>query len=80
MNGYLYWRELGGFFLNCLLEEEAKLTMKEFHEGVCGGHHYWKSTINNILRAGFYWPTMFYDVYKEVSFVTNAIFLKEEEN
>ena len=40
--------------------------IKEFHEGDYGGHHYWKETINKILRASFYWPTMFSDVHKKV--------------
>ena len=30
----------GGVLLNCLLENEEKQVMKEFHEGICGGHHY----------------------------------------
>ena len=40
--------------------------MKESHQGVCGGHHYWKVAINKILRVGFYWPAIFTGVYKEV--------------
>jgi hypothetical protein len=31
------------------------------------GHHYWKTIVHKILRAGFYWPSIFSDVYKEVS-------------
>jgi hypothetical protein len=42
------------------------MVMAEMHKGACGGHLYWKSTINKILRAGYYWPTMFSDVYKKV--------------
>jgi hypothetical protein len=57
----------GGVLLNFLLEDEAQQTMKEFHKGDCGGHHYWKTTVNKILRAGFYWPTIFSDVYKGVT-------------
>ena len=53
--------------LYCLLEYEAKKISKEFHEGDCGGHHYWKATVNKILRDGFYWPTMFSDLHKEIS-------------
>ena len=34
---------------------------------MCGGHHSWKESTNNILRAGFYWPSIFSDVYKEVA-------------
>ena len=39
MNQYLYWKDYGGVLLNCLLENEAQQTMKEFHQGDCGGHH-----------------------------------------
>eukprot|EP00253_Pinus_taeda_P034444 PITA_34444 len=40
--------------------------MKEFHAGDCGGHLYWKSTTDNILRAGYYWPSLFADIKKFV--------------
>jgi hypothetical protein len=49
------------------LEEEVEKTIREFHKGNCGGHHYWKTTVHKILRAGFYWPRILSDVYKEVS-------------
>ena len=52
--------------LNCLLEEEAKKVIEEFHKGYCGGHHYWKATTNEFLKAGYYWPTIFKDVYKSI--------------
>ena len=67
LNQYLYWKEPGGVLLNCLLENEAQHTFKEFHKGDCGGHHSWKVTENKILRAGYYWPPLFLDVYKETS-------------
>ena len=40
--------------------------MKEFHQGVSGGNNSWKASANTILRFGFYCPTMFTDVYKEI--------------
>ena len=67
LNQYLYWKDPGGVLLNYLLENEANKTMKEFHKGDCGGHHSWKVTANKILRAGFYWPSMFSYVYKETT-------------
>ena len=67
MNQYLYWKDLGGVLLNCLLGNDAQRKMKEFHKGYCGGDHSWKVTTNKILRAGFYWPSLFSDVYKETS-------------
>lgn len=50
-----------------MLEDDAKRAIQEFHKGDCGGHHFWKTTAHKILRAGYYWPTIFADVYKEVS-------------
>ena len=64
---YLYWKEPGGILLNYLLENEAQHIAKEFHEGDCGGHHSWKVTANKILRARFYWPSLFSYVYKETT-------------
>ena len=40
LNGYLYWKDPGGVLLNCLLENEAQMKIKEFHQGDCGGHLY----------------------------------------
>ena len=67
INKFLYWKDLGGILLNCLLEEEAKQKIKEFHSGDYGGHLYWKTTAHKILRASFYWPIVFADTYKQVS-------------
>jgi hypothetical protein len=67
VNQYLYWKDPGGILLSCLLEEEAERSIREFHKGDYGGHHYWKTTMHKILRARFYWPSIFSDVYKEVS-------------
>lgn len=66
LNYVLYWKDPGGILLNCLVEEEAKKVMEDFHGGECGGHLFWKSTTNKILRAGYYWPTLFADAYKMV--------------
>jgi hypothetical protein len=51
LDGSLYWKDPGGIFLYFLLEDEVKQTIKEFHKGDCGGHHYWKTTMHKILRA-----------------------------
>jgi len=66
LNSALYWKDPGGILLNCLVEEEAKKVMEYFHRGECGGHPFWKSKANKILRAGYYWPTLFADVHKMV--------------
>jgi hypothetical protein len=62
-NQNFFWRDPSGFLLRCLDEEEAQRVMSEFHEGVCGGHHFWNSTAYKTLMDGYYWPSLFYDVY-----------------
>eukprot|EP00253_Pinus_taeda_P029252 PITA_29252 len=62
MDGNLLWKNHEGILLNCLIENEANNVMKEFHAGDCGGHLYWKSNVDKILRAGYYWPTLLPDV------------------
>ena len=40
--------------------------MFEFHGSLCGGNHFWKTIAHKILRFGYYWPTLFTDVCREV--------------
>ena len=49
----MYWKELGGVLLNCVDEQEEKRLIEEFHTEECRGHHYWKDTVNKIMREGF---------------------------
>jgi len=67
LEGALFWKDPGGLLLNCVTEDESNKLTKEFHSGSCGGNLYWKSIVNKILRAYFYWPTIFADVFKTVS-------------
>ena len=61
LDGVLYWKNVVGIFLKFLLKGDAGKIMHELHEGECGGHLYWKTTANKILRSGHYWPTLFLD-------------------
>jgi hypothetical protein len=62
----LYWRDPLGMLLRCLNPPEAQKVMFDFHEGLCGGHHFWKTTAHKILRARYYWPTLFADVCRGI--------------
>ena len=62
-NGWLYWRDPSGILLLCITEDEIESIMAEFHEGICGGHYSWRATAHKILKAGFYWPKLFGDVF-----------------
>ena len=62
----LYWKDPGGILLKCLERYEIDSVIAEMHSGMCGGHKYWKATAFKILRAGYYWPTLFSDVFQQV--------------
>jgi len=62
----LYWRDPSGILLRCLEKEQSVEVMHQFHSNICGGHHYWKTTAHKILRAGYYWPTLFSNVFSFV--------------
>jgi len=53
MDSTLYWKYLGGVLLNCLTKDESKEVMNKFHKGDCGGHLYWNTTTNKVLRVGY---------------------------
>jgi hypothetical protein len=62
----LYWKDPQGVLLRCLDPQQAQKVIFDFHSGLCGGHHFWKTTAHKILRAGYYWPTLFPDVCREI--------------
>ena len=47
-------------------EIESKRILKDMHEGVCGGHYMDKTTAKKVLRARFWWPTLFKDAHEFV--------------
>lgn len=66
LDNALYWKDPRGVLLNCLVESEAKEVMNDFNKCDCGGHRFWKTTAHKILRANFYWLSLFSNVYKIV--------------
>jgi hypothetical protein len=62
----LFWKYPNGIMSRCVDEEEAKQIFCDLHQGVCGGHHYWKATSFKILRAGYYWLVLFSDIFTQV--------------
>ncbi|XP_072054301.1 uncharacterized protein [Arachis hypogaea] len=52
--------------LKCLERSEADLALAEVHEGICGMHSGARSLAQKILRAGFYWPTIWEDNQRKV--------------
>ena len=62
----LFLKDTGGILLRCLDKPEIEGVIFESHEGACRGHKYWKETAYKILRAGYYWSSLFSDVYQQV--------------
>jgi hypothetical protein len=68
----LYWKDPLGVLLRCLDPQEAQRIMFDFHGSLCGGHHFWKTTAYKILRAGYYWPSLFTDVCAKIRACINC--------
>nr|XP_025680402.1 uncharacterized protein LOC112782271 [Arachis hypogaea] len=66
INNVLYRRGFSRPLLKCLDRKEADLVLAEAHEGICGIHSGARSLAQKILRAGFYWPTIWEDSSKKV--------------
>ena len=62
----LFRRNYDGILLRCVDENKSQELIREFHEGICGGHFAPTATAHKIIRAGFYWPSIFKDSYTTV--------------
>ena len=45
----------------CFTHEEDEVMLNDYHGGACGGYLSGISTAQNILRAGYLWPSIFKD-------------------
>ena len=66
IDGVLFRKNYDGVFLRCLEQEDAKKVIIELHDGPAGGHFSEDTTAHKILRAGYYWPTLFKDAHAHV--------------
>ena len=62
----LYWKDPLGVLLRCLDPQEAQKIMFDFHDSLCGGNHFWRTTAYKILRDGYFWPSLFIDVCAKI--------------
>jgi hypothetical protein len=70
VNNTLYHRGVDNILLRCLTHEEDKSILKDCHSGACGGHLSGLATTQKILRAGYFWPSIFkycFEAGQEVS-------------
>lgn len=61
--GILFRMIFYGVLLRCLPLGTTEETLRDMHEGVCGGHFASQVTTHYIIREGFYWPTISKDAY-----------------
>jgi hypothetical protein len=40
--------------------------MSDFHDSLCGGHHFWRTTAYKIHKDGYLWPSLFTDVRAKI--------------
>ena len=59
VEGVLFRKNYDGFLLRCLEKEDVKKVMIELHDGPAEGHFFEDTTAHKILRARYYWPTLF---------------------
>ena len=59
MNGVLFKKNYDGVFLRYLEREDASKIAKELHDGPARGHYSGDTIAHKILRAGYYWQTLF---------------------
>ncbi|KAH7849750.1 hypothetical protein Vadar_022440 [Vaccinium darrowii] len=58
MGDVFYRRSFTLPYFRCLIKMEAEQLMGEVHEGLCGGHHGGQTLAYELIRMGYYWPTM----------------------
>jgi transposase InsO family protein len=49
--------------MRCLEKDEAEKVLLELHAGEAGGHFGGDTTAHKVLRASYYWPTLFRDAH-----------------
>jgi hypothetical protein len=62
----LYWKDPLCVLLRCLDLQEAQRIMSGFHDSLCGGNYFWRTIAYKILRDGYFWPSLFTDVYAKI--------------
>ena len=58
MDEVLYKRGFSQPYLRCLTPDESLYVLRDVHEGACGNHSGARSLAHEIVRVGYYWPTM----------------------
>ena len=66
VNDVLFRINYDSVLLRCLEKAEVENVLQELHDGPAGGNYAGDATAHKILRAGYYWPTLFKDAHNYV--------------
>lgn len=66
MDGVLFRKDYDGVLLRCTKTDQVNKLLKEFHDGPASGHFSTRVIAMKIIRAGYYWPTLFNDFHNWV--------------
>jgi hypothetical protein len=61
INDTLFRKNFDGVFLHCLEKEESEKVLAGLHAGDVDGHFGGDTIAHKVLRAGYYWSTLFRD-------------------
>ena len=63
IDGVLFQQNYDKVLLRCLEKDDAKHILTELNYGPAGGHFSGETTAHKVLRAGYYWHTLFKDAH-----------------
>jgi hypothetical protein len=63
VNGILFRQNFDGVLMRCLEKDKAEKVLLELHAEEAGGHFGGDTTAHKVLRASYYWPTLFRDAH-----------------
>lgn len=75
VDGIISRKDLSGALLRCINLDQMDTMVKDFHDGPDGGHFSARTTTMKIMRADYYWPTLFNDYHKHVIKCEKGAFL-----
>ena len=62
--GILFWKKYDKVLLRCLEKDNVEHILTKLHDGLAGGHFSGETTAHKVLRACYYWHTMFKDAHE----------------
>ena len=63
IDNILFKNNFEGVLLRCLERNEADSVLPQLHAGPARGHFGGETTTHKVLKAGYYWPTLFKYAY-----------------